>query len=61
MKIFLGYLTFKLLRLVKKMFKLSLNLFSPKGFPIDQYKSSGVRQSKIYKCPVGTYGSERVD
>ena len=37
----------------------SLNPFAAKGFPTEEVKSSGVRQSKIYKCPMGTYGSER--
>ena len=39
-----------------------VNPFTAKGFPIDEYwKSSGVRQNKIYKCPGGTYGSESVN
>jgi len=37
-----------------------VNPFTAKGFPHWRVKLSGVRQSKIYNCPVGTYGSERV-
>ena len=39
--------------------KTVLTLSLPRGSPLTR-KSCGVRQSKIYKCPVGTYGSERV-
>ena len=34
--------------------------FHCQGVPHRRVKSSGVRQSKIYKCPEGTYGSESV-
>ena len=36
---------------------LSLNPFTPKGSPFDKYlKSSGIRQSKIYKSLLGSKG-----
>ena len=59
MKIFLVYLTLKLLRLLKKIFKLSLNLFTPKGFPIDELNRLALGRVKSISAlwaPTGVKG-----
>ena len=34
------------------------NFQGPVGFPIDEVKSSGVRQSKFYKCQLALMGGK---
>ena len=62
MKIFLVYLTFKLLRLLKKnvqTIKLSNYLFTPKGFPIDELNHLALDRVKSISAlwaPTGVKG-----